>query len=37
MTKQTPFSTLAGILDTVGFDTVPADHVTFSGTDRAGP
>jgi len=33
MTKQTPFSTLAGILDTVGFDTVPADHVTFSGAD----
>ena len=33
MTKQTPFSALAGILDTVGFDTVPADHVTFSGAD----
>ncbi|MDD9915173.1 MAG: CoA transferase, partial [Rhodospirillaceae bacterium] len=33
MTNQTPLSTLAGILDTVGFDTIPADHVTFTGAD----
>ena len=33
MTNQTPLSTLSSILDTVGFDALPADHVSFSGTD----
>ena len=33
MTNQTPLSALVGILDTVGFDAIPADHVAFSGAD----
>ena len=33
MTAQTPQSALAGILDTVGFDPIPADHVQFTGAD----
>lgn len=33
MTDQTPQSALAGILDTVGFDAIPAEHVTFTGAD----
>ena len=33
MSTATPQSTLAGILDTVGFDAIPAEHVRFAGAD----
>lgn len=33
MTVQNPQTALAGILDTVGFDLIPARHVDFTGTD----
>lgn len=37
MTTQTPLSTLANILDTVGFDAIPAGHVAFTGADPVLP
>jgi crotonobetainyl-CoA:carnitine CoA-transferase CaiB-like acyl-CoA transferase len=32
-----PQDALAGVLDTVGFDSIPADHVTFTGADPVLP
>jgi crotonobetainyl-CoA:carnitine CoA-transferase CaiB-like acyl-CoA transferase len=37
MTAQTPQTALAGILDTVGFDAIPGDHVAFTGADPVLP